>query len=152
MVFENLELPAFLSADKNETVDTHKEKPDKVSNVPAPTFDFYKILPDREINISEWVADEQPQEEALQEMPEDGVYILQVGSFREFESADRLKAELALLGIDPQIQRVVINGQDVRYRVRVGPYKNADRLDDTRQKLSENQLNFMLLKLKAEDH
>ncbi|MEX2524629.1 MAG: SPOR domain-containing protein [Gammaproteobacteria bacterium] len=152
MVFENLELPAFLSADKNETVDTHKEKPDKESNVPAPTFDFYKILPDREINISEWVADEQPQEEALQEIPEDGVYILQVGSFREFESADRLKAELALLGIDPQIQRVVINGQDVRYRVRVGPYKNADRLDDTRQKLSENQLNFMLLKLKAEEH
>lgn len=151
-IFENIELPAFLSSDKKDMVDTDINKPDKEPDVPEPTFDFYKILPEREINISEWVAGDDPMEETLNEAPEDGVYILQVGSFREFESADRLKAELALLGIDPQIQRVVINGQDVRYRVRVGPYKDAARFDDTRRKLRENQLDFMLLKLKAEEH
>ncbi len=36
-------------------------------------------------------------------------YILQMGSFRKFADADRMKARLALIGIEAEIQRVSIN-------------------------------------------
>ena len=116
---------------------------------PLPKFDFYNILPNKEINISEWVAEEQTLPPAAAGDPE-GVYILQVGSFRQLDAADQVKAQLALLGISADIQRVVINGQDTRYRVRIGPYKDQKQLNQERARLQENNLEYMLLKLQAE--
>lgn len=128
---------------------------------PTPTFDFYNILPNKEINISEWVAEEVTVQEmsssptAEQEkdftMEENSVYILQVGSFKQLEAADQVKAQLALLGVMADIQRVVINGQDTLYRVRIGPYGDAEQLNQARQRLQQNNLEFMLLKLQADD-
>ncbi|MFT5396753.1 MAG: hypothetical protein ACI85N_001958 [Gammaproteobacteria bacterium] len=115
-----------------------------------PKFDFYNILPNKELNISEWVADDP----ALSESGEtdvNSVYILQVGSFKQIEAADQVKAQLALIGISADIQRVVINGQDTRYRVRVGPYAEQSKLNAERKRLMENNLEFMLLKLQADD-
>lgn len=118
--------------------------------VPEPSFDFYSILPNKEINISEWVAEEITEtDETIIE--EDSVYILQVGSFRQFEAADQVKAQLALLGISADIQRVVINGQDTRYRVRIGPFNDQAILNEERRRLQENNLEFMLLKLQSDD-
>jgi cell division protein FtsN len=139
--------------------------------LPAPTFDFYNILPNKEINISEWVAEEvtvqEPPSTQLDEegpsqqntivattpfpMEENSVYILQVGSFKQLEAADQVKAQLALLGVMADIQRVVINGQDTLYRVRIGPYGDAEQLNQARLRLQQNNLDFMLLKLQADD-
>jgi cell division protein FtsN len=117
---------------------------------PEPSFDFYSILPNKEINISEWVAEEfTDTDETILE--EDSVYILQVGSFKQFDAADQVKAQLALLGISADIQRVVINGQDTRYRVRIGPFNDQSSLNVERRRLQENNLEFMLLKLQADD-
>ncbi|MGY8814853.1 MAG: SPOR domain-containing protein, partial [Gammaproteobacteria bacterium] len=80
-----------------------------------PKFDFYNILPNKELNISEWVADD-PAISESGSVEDNSVYILQVGSFKQLEAADQVKAQLALLGISADIQRVVINGQDTRYR------------------------------------
>ena len=67
------------------------------------------------------------------------------------EAADQVKAQLALIGVTADIQRVVINGQDTLYRVRVGPYSDQQKLNDARLRLQENKLEFMLLKLQADD-
>ena len=117
--------------------------------LPKPKFDFYKILPNREVNISEWVAEEQDKEVPI--IDDENVYILQVGSFKKYSAADQVKAQLALMGINSEIQRVVINGQDVRHRVRIGPYKNSNQLKEARQRLQENNLDFMILQLKVDD-
>jgi len=117
---------------------------------PKPTFDFYKILPDRKVNISEWVAEEQDKE--IPAMNGESVYVLQVGSFKQYSAADRTRGQLALLGSASEIQRVVINGQDVRYRVRIGPYKNPAQLKEARQRLRENNLDSMILKLKLDEN
>ena len=117
---------------------------------PAPKFDFYNILPNKEINISEWVAEDQTLSE-IEVENKNSVYILQVGSFKQLEAADQVKAQLALLGIGAEIQRVVINGQDTRYRVRVGPYTELSRINEERRRLQENNLEFMLLKLQEDD-
>ena len=79
------------------------------------------------------------------------MFVLQVGSFKEFSAADEIKAKLAMMGVTADIQRVVINGQDVRHRVRIGPYKNSEKLKHDRDTLLANDLDFMLLKLKMED-
>ena len=144
---------------------------------PELKFEFYDMLRNKKVNISEWVAGnkDSPEDDAGEKMNEtrgqdesqesddspeqfaarqrdvkDGVYgyILQVGSFRDFSSADKIKAELALLGIFADIQRVMLNGQDVRHRVRLGPYKTMDEMKDISRRLEDNQVEFMLLELR----
>ncbi len=116
---------------------------------PAPTFDFYQILPNREVSMSEWEA-ETPVNDVAEPSP-DRLFILQVGSFQTTEAADQIKAELALIGIEADVQRVVINGQDVLHRVRIGPFKNKQAFEDTRQRLIANDLDFVVLNLKASE-
>ena len=133
--------------DKENITDSKNED---IAQLPEPQFDFYKILPSKEVNISEWESVED--EYASSQKEEQPVlFVLQVGSFKEFKSADEIKAKLALMGVTADIQRVVINGQDVRHRVRIGPYKNTNKLQQARDRLLANDLDFMLLKLKMED-
>jgi len=144
---------------------------------PELKFEFYDTLRNKKVNISEWVAGnkDSPEDDVGEEVDEtqgqdesqesddsleqvaaqqrevkDDVYgyILQVGSFRDFSSADKIKAELALLGIFADIQRVMLNGQDVRHRVRLGPYKTMDEMKDISRRLEDNQIEFMLLELR----
>ncbi len=131
-----------MSNDKNESI----------AQLPEPQFDFYKILPSKEVNISEWESVEEEDVAVSDKKDQEPVmFVLQVGSFKQYESADEIKAKLALMGVTADIQRVVINGQDIRHRVRVGPYKNSEKLQQARDRLLANDLDFMLLKLKMED-
>jgi cell division protein FtsN len=132
----------------NEQITTSLED-EKTKEIMEPQFDFYTILPKMEVSVSEWVADEDSEPKPV---PDDkGIYILQVGSFKEFSAADEVKAKLALMGISADIQRVVINGRDVRHRVRIGPYKDNQKLQLARDQLLENKLDFMLLKLEVDN-
>jgi hypothetical protein len=118
--------------------------------LPRPKFDFYKILPEMEVPIPDWELSESAPEakEAPPEAELDtGTYLLQVGSFKSFDDADRVKASLALRGISANIQRVVINGQDVWFRVHVGPLTNAEEIRAMRLKLVENDMDFILLRI-----
>lgn len=121
--------------------------------VPEPTFDFYTILPERDVNISEWIeetpATNIPAIEATTET-DGNLYIFQVGSFEDFEAADQLKARLALVGLKADIQRVVINGQETTHRVRVGPYQEQTQIQEIRERLLDNNIEFMLLRLNAD--
>ncbi len=166
----------FLRYQLPETAPTDTIGSGKDSQAQAPTakqqseltFDFYDVLRDRKINISEWMAEGKPGEKEKdkdevqtqdQDQSQDEVqvkdnvlaYVLQVGSFKEFNSADQIKAQLALLGIFADIQRVMINGQDIHHRVRLGPYRSVDEMKDVRQTLEDNRIEFMLLELRLEE-
>ncbi|MDZ7734800.1 MAG: SPOR domain-containing protein [Gammaproteobacteria bacterium] len=124
---------------------------------PTPKFDFYTILPEMEVSVPEWEREAKvtplPDADAPNAPPQaitSEKYILQIGSFRQHDEAERVKAQLALFGIETEIQRVVIDGGDIWHRVRAGPYQSADQLDQTRQRLIENDIDFMLLKLKQD--
>ena len=150
-----LQQPELVIKDKNKPhpvpaeILAQDENAKNTNKVPQPQFDFYQILPNMEVNVSEWEAKDQKTIEPLSDRS--GVYILQVGSFEQYAAADEMKAHLALLGIKADIQRVVINGREVRYRVRVGPYNNQEKLGETRKLLLANNLDFVLLKLKVND-
>ena len=111
-----------------------------------PKFDFYTILPEREVKVPEW---EPPKEKTPTGLEiKTGAYVFQVGSFQNHGDADSVKAKLAMLGFPVEIQRVVINGQKVWFRVRVGPYKDASKLNGVRQRLSSNNMDYILLRIK----
>ena len=141
--------PALTVHNKNDTPATEPVVTQDQKNIPEPKFDFYQILPNMEVNVSEWEAENNRPDGAIAD--KSGVYILQVGSFEQYEAADEVKAQLALLGINADIQRVVINGRDIRHRVRVGPYKDPAKLQEIRDRLLANNFDFMLLKLKMDD-
>ena len=145
----SIRAPELVVYNKNKKPEADQQEKQEQKDVPEPKFDFYQILPNMEVNVSEWEAGNSKSDEAITD--KSGVYILQVGSFEQYEAADEVKAKLALLGINADIQRVVINGRDVRHRVRVGPYKDPAKLQEARDRLLANKLDFMLLKLKMDD-
>jgi cell division protein FtsN len=113
--------------------------------VPKPKFDFYKILPEIEVKVPDWEISS-PATNNKNDFKQ-GTYVLQVGSFKQYKDADRAKAGLALGGIQAKIHRVVINGQDVWYRVHVGPYSDIGSIQAMRAKLIESGNDFILLKI-----
>ncbi len=112
-----------------------------------PTFTFYQILPDREVTGSEWVA-EDPFDQQPTTAIQNNVYLLQVGSFKDYQSADQIKAQLALMGIAADIQSISMNRRDIRHRVQIGPYKKGATLKNIKATLEEHNLEFITLKLK----
>jgi cell division protein FtsN len=112
---------------------------------PRPKFDFYKILPEMEVPVQEWASSDGGADPAA--ALEQGAYVLQVGSFKSFEDADRAKAKLALNGVSASVQRVVINGQDVWFRVHVGPLSDAGALHAMRVRLAEIDVDYILLRI-----
>ncbi len=123
-----------------------------------PRFDFYTILPEMEVPVPEPEPSKRPSSrppsrtqaplaEGQRKSEPRTTYVLQLGSFRNRADADRLKAKISLLGFEPHIQTVNIDGSDW-YRVRIGPYSNSVRIAEVRHRLREAELDAILLKLK----
>ena len=79
-------------------------------------WDFYEIFPKSEVPIVE----EYGQDGEKVRTAEVQTYILQVGSFRSSADADKMRAELILLGLDVFIKVIEKDGQ-TWHRVLVGP-------------------------------
>jgi len=119
------------------------EEEENSVKIPEPTFEFYNILQNKEVDISAWIT-KAPQS---RETPtEEGNYILQVGSFKRHKAADKVKAKLALLGFTAYIEPGAINGQGV-FRVRIGPYTNLTNLKLARERLLANDLDIFQMRL-----
>lgn len=136
-------------------------------SVPRPRFDFYTILPEMEVVVPEPEPSPEPEPEpeparvepAVSSAPpaantprqrisvKGEVYMLQMGSFRNYADADRMKASLALVGIEAEIQRVRINGGDTFHRVRSGPY-SQEQVNRLRGRLKQNKISSLVIKLK----
>jgi cell division protein FtsN len=124
-------------------------KPAPASQEEAETqqFDFYEMLPKYEVVIPE-------QDSRTGSAPavvagpvqKPGAYILQAGSFRNFKDADRVRALIAMQGVESKIQKVTID-KDTWHRVRVGPITNLQKLEDTRSKLRQAQVDALVIRV-----
>ncbi len=124
-----------------------KHAAEKLLPPPKPRFDFYTILPEMEVVIPEEQIKGKPMG-GVPQVDQPGTYYLQAGSFRAFDQADRLKAQLALLGLHAGIETVTVNKSETWHRVRVGPFKNLDELNRARALLKDNNMSAVLVKLK----
>ena len=131
----------------NEAGEGAAEKSDK-----KPRFEFYTILSELEVFVPE------PEVKTTAPKPETQLqtnsptqtskkYLLQAGSFKSNDDAERLKASLALLGVQSSIQNVTIN-QDSWHRVRIGPFSNPVLLRETLNTLKQNNIHAMTMELK----
>lgn len=133
---------------------TAKGKERSEADTPKPRFDFYTILPEMEVIVPDPVDEPEPETAApatAEDMPTtassvaSASYMLQMGSFRKYADADRLKASLALVGIQAEIQRVSIKDGDIYHRVRSGPYDRVE-VNRLRGKLQQNKINSLVIK------
>lgn len=85
--------------------------------------------------------------ENIAAIPRGNAYILQIGSYKSYSEADRLKAKLAFMGVEANIQPISVNKKDRWYRVRVGPYANQNQANAIKQKLRQNNVSAIVLKV-----
>ena len=76
-------------------------------------------------------------------------FVIQVGSFRKFEDADRVKANLAINGHEAYIQKVSIEGRGDFYRVRLGPYDRYETAQQATGSLTQMKLQPLVFRIKA---
>lgn len=128
---------------------TQGKKPDREELTPRveqpdERFAFYEMLPDFEVVIPEKELDARRDVKG-QAVTDVGSYILQTGSFQNFKDADRMKARLALLGLESQIQKVSIDSR-TWHRVRIGPIENLSTLNEFRSRLWDDKIQFIVVR------
>lgn len=104
---------------------------------PAPSYDFYKVLP------SDAPGDIAPSQPAAAATP---LYYLQAGAFQNAADADNMKAQLAMLGVEADIQTRDLGEKGIFHRVRIGPFRAMDEINRTRSLLTQNEIQSALVK------
>ncbi len=138
---------------KKTTEPTAKSKIKSIKNKPRtakkPRFDFYELLPEREIVIpdEEIISSKSKKTTPIPNADKSGSYLLQAGAFKTFGQADQLKARLALIGVEANIETVKINDTVAWHRVRVGPFSNLDKVNTVRYRLQDNDIDTVVLRV-----
>jgi cell division septation protein DedD len=127
---------------KGMGVDASKPAGEKklVKTETDPRFEFYNILPgEKEAKIKK--------ESKPSPAPgaKDALF-LQAGSFQNSAEADNLKARLALLGLEAQIQSATLPNNKVWHRVRIGPYASIEELNKAKLALKENHIESTIIR------
>jgi len=116
--------------------------------VPKPRFEFYTMLPQQTMEVEQAPepvepAAEMPKPPAASTAPQP--YFLQAGSFRQQDDAERQRARLALLGLEPKIEQA--NGASGRwFRVSLGPFNSQDAVTRVRGLLANENIDAVLVK------
>jgi cell division protein FtsN len=112
---------------------------------PSKSYDFYDMLPKFEVVVPEKEKDVRPDVHAAAET-RPGTYVLQAGSYKNFSDADRIRAQLALQGIESKVQKVSVDS-DTWHRIRIGPISNLDDLNRMRQKLRKSDIDVLVIRV-----
>lgn len=72
---------------------------------------------------------------------------LQAGAFARLADADRLKARLALAGLESRIQKVTIEGRGDFFRVRLGPFAGTTELESVNRQLAGLGIKALTLRI-----
>jgi hypothetical protein len=136
------------------------ESPDGEDESDSPRFEFYSILPELEVVVPEFgrssgddgaTPDSGDEGDTTPSLPDETeVDVAADEIVREGAQADRMKAEIALIGLDVSVQDVQINGEPW-HRVRVGPYSSATALQAAQQRLRDNEIEFLVMREKTSD-
>ena len=133
--------------------DARAVRKDTTNELPPPPtrtkFDFYTILPEMEVAVPDEDIERESNKTSPDTSSKPGTYILQAGAFRQTEQAERMKASLALIGIEANVQTVTIDNKQTWHRVRIGPYNDLKKLNQVRNRLRENNINAILLRIKT---
>lgn len=128
--------------------------PTQTAKTDKPRFQFYKLLPEMKVDVPK----EKPMAtgdgeggaaQAPAQLEAGQKYLLQAGSFRNMSDADQLKAKLALLGVEADIQTARIANGETWHRVRIGPFSSTDKVRKVRRQLHDQQIDTIVLRYKG---
>lgn len=112
---------------------------------PAQSYDFYDRLPKFEVVVPEREKDVKPDVRAVPETRR-GTYVLQAGSYKNFADADRIRAQLALQGVESKVQKVSVDN-DTWHRIRIGPISKLDELNRLRTILRKADVDVLVIRV-----
>jgi cell division protein FtsN len=127
----------------NEVSDA--ETPESGAEDPAKSYDFYDMLPKFEVVVPEKDKDVRPDIKSVPETRR-GTYVLQAGSYKNFADADRVRAKLALQGVESKVQKVSVDN-DTWHRIRIGPISKLDDLNRLRQILRKADVDVLVIRV-----
>ncbi len=111
----------------------------------AKSYAFYSMLPKFEVVVPEKDKDVRPDTRAVPET-RSGTYVLQAGSYKNFADADRVRAKLALQGVESKVQKVSVDN-DTWHRIRIGPISNLDELNRLRSILRKADVDVLVIRV-----
>lgn len=85
-----------------------------------------------------------PKEATTKAQPPVTLFFLQAGSFRTQADADRVRAQIIMLGQDVRVESGKVK-DDTWYRVLVGPYSDRDQLTQAQKQLAGSGFKNLLL-------
>jgi len=121
------------------------ETGDSSAEEPAKSYDFYDRLPKFEVLVPEKDKDVHPDTKSVPETRR-GTYVLQAGSYKNFADADRVRAQLALQGVESKVQKVSVDN-DTWHRIRIGPISKLDELNRLRQILHQADVDVLVIRV-----
>lgn len=121
----------------------------KEPQVPDGRFTFYDTLPNYEVVVRGTASAGKPNAANAKPVEQPGQYVIQAGSFATAQEADRRKANLALLGIESRVETGAGPDGKSRYRIRVGPLGDLNRVNAMLKTLRENGIDALLMRQKA---
>jgi cell division protein FtsN len=123
-------------------VPTVVPKEEQKPEIKLPQFDFYTILPEKEVVVPEYEIKTRTREERVGKAKETH-YMMQAGSFKTFKEADRLRAKLAAMGIESKVQKAKVG--DVNwYRVKMGPYAQTESVNAIRARIRQHGIDAII--------
>ena len=109
-----------------------------------PGFRFYEMLPESE------VVPPKVEEYTPGPTQTDFNYLLQSGSFRSKEDAERQRAQIAFQGLRASTQRIDLDNGSVWYRVNVGPFTSRSQMNSAIDKLVSLNIQPLVRKIPKE--
>ena len=127
---------------KNAATAKEELKPEVNLGPTVPQFDFYTILPEKEVVVPEYEIKTRTREERVGQAKETH-YVMQAGSFKTFKEADQLRVKLAAMGIESKVQKAKV-GSVNWYRVKMGPYTQTASVNTIRARLRQNGIDVII--------
>lgn len=143
-------VPETHSPTENESVPqkTIEKKPAKPASKAEKElenkFSFYELLPKNEV-IAPKVDVYKFKEKAS---PDDYYYIVQTGSFKNFQDAEKQKAMIAFKGIKADIETITNDQGTTWYRVSTGPFYDRSKMNSALDKLVSMHIQPLVKKIK----
>lgn len=121
----------------------------------APHFTFYNELPNRHVTQIRHAIEQHPQGATSTQSSDHRHHntraptysnpqtiVLQAGSYKLWQDADRKRAELALLGLESSVNKAKLRDGTTWYRIELGPFNTGDALNHARNMLTNNGVDY----------
>lgn len=137
----NPEVSSALEKANEALAETTKKAIEPVKEIQeeAPRFEFYELLKENEVEVT---IEPTPASERKRYQ-----YLVQAGSFRNKDDAERMRSELILNNLTNTTTDSIHTQNGTWYRVNVGPFTNRSKLEKARDTLASMNIQGLVKKI-----